>query len=209
MISDIRFRIATRSSGIKQNDYGNIDKIVIKVKVVTSIGTFEKVCTPRSSMGPEIDTLMFGSEGTLGVITEAVVRIHKYPEVKQYGALLFPTFEIGVQFMKEAALQKCVPSSLRLVDNIHIKYGLGVTFHKNLFAEVFEQIRLFVVKHLVNENEYCIASYLIEGEKKQAMELDRNIREIGSKFGAWVAGPSAGERAYFVTFTVGYLRVSH
>jgi alkyldihydroxyacetonephosphate synthase len=208
MISNIRFRIATRSSGIKQNDYGNIDKMVIKVKVVTSIGTFEKVCTPRSSMGPEIDTLMFGSEGTLGVITEAVVRIHKYPEVKQYGALMFPTFETGVQFMKEAVTRNCVPSSLRLIDSHHIKFGLGVTHYKDLMAELWDDIRLFAIKFIFDDQKYCIASYLVEGNKEHTKKIDRELHKIGKKYGAWVAGPAAGERAYFITFTVGYMRVS-
>jgi alkyldihydroxyacetonephosphate synthase len=69
-----------KASGMKKNKYGNIDDIVINVKVVTSIGTFTKQQNvPRVSSGPDLNQLMLGSEGTLGIITEVVFKVRSIP----------------------------------------------------------------------------------------------------------------------------------
>lgn len=45
--------------------------------------------------------IIMGSEGNLGIITEAVVKIKPIPEVKKYGCILFPDMEQGIKFMEE------------------------------------------------------------------------------------------------------------
>ena len=75
--------ISTRASGMKKNAYGNIEDIgnfivilVVNVKIVTPQGTYTKnQITPRFSSGPDINGLVIGSEGTLGVITEATIKV--------------------------------------------------------------------------------------------------------------------------------------
>ncbi len=75
--------IATNASGMKKNRYGNIEGIVENVTMVTPRGVIEHLMNmPRVSMGVEPRQMTFGSEGNLGLITRAVIRIHKLPEVK-------------------------------------------------------------------------------------------------------------------------------
>lgn len=58
--------IATRASGMKRSTYGNIEDILVRVKMVTSVGTIDrKVDVPRLSMGPDVQQLVLGSEGIL------------------------------------------------------------------------------------------------------------------------------------------------
>src|SRR5207244_4725082 len=86
--------IATNASGMKKNRYGNIEDLVLDVSVVTSAGKLQRTsASPRESIGLDLRRLMFGSEGTLGIITSAIVKIFSLPEVQQYGSVLFPTFE--------------------------------------------------------------------------------------------------------------------
>jgi alkyldihydroxyacetonephosphate synthase len=72
--------------------------------------------------------IVLGSEGTLGVITDATLKIRPLPQVVKYGSIVFPTFEDGVKFMREVALQKCAPASLRLVDNEQFSFGKSIFF---------------------------------------------------------------------------------
>jgi alkyldihydroxyacetonephosphate synthase len=75
--------ISTRASGMKKNTYGNIEEIVQGVTFVTPEGTFKKVeHWPRISAGPDFNQLILGSEGNLGVITEAIIKICPLPEVQ-------------------------------------------------------------------------------------------------------------------------------
>lgn len=64
-----------------------------------------------------------GSEGNLGIITEAVVRVRPIPEVKIYDAIIFYDFEEGIKFMYEVSSLRMYPASLRLIDNTQFKFG--------------------------------------------------------------------------------------
>ena len=63
-------------------------------------------------------------KGTLGVITEVTLRIRPLPEVRRYGSVVFPTFEMGVAFMREVAKQRCAPASIRLMDSMQFQLGV-------------------------------------------------------------------------------------
>lgn len=68
--------VATRASGMKKNVYGNIEDLVVRVKMVTSKGVLERNClAPRVSCGPDFNHIILGSEGTLGVVTEVYIDI--------------------------------------------------------------------------------------------------------------------------------------
>lgn len=58
-----------------------------------------------------------GSEGTLGIITSAVIKLRNLPESVVYDSILFHDYTSGVNFMYEVAMSKVWPASLRMVDN--------------------------------------------------------------------------------------------
>lgn len=59
-----------------------------------------------------------GHEGSLGIITEAVIRVREKPEVQSFGSIVFPDFESGCKFMREVGRNRIWPASIRLVDNV-------------------------------------------------------------------------------------------
>lgn len=91
---------------MKKNVYGNIEDLLVHVKMVTARGTLEKNCqVPRLSCGPDFNHVVLGSEGSLGVITEVILKIRPLPQCKKYGSIVFPSFENGVEFMREVSLE--------------------------------------------------------------------------------------------------------
>ena len=102
--------VATRASGMKKNVYGNIEDLVVRIRMVTPQGIMEKQCqVPRISSGPDIHHMILGSEGILGVVTEVTLRIRPLPEAKVYGSVVFPNFDAGVHSLREIALKRLCP----------------------------------------------------------------------------------------------------
>ena len=203
--------IATRSSGIKQHAYGNIEGIVVSTKCVTSVGTLAKnYIAPRVSMGPEFEHFVLGSEGTLGVITEAIVKIHFLPKERRFGSIAFPTFELGIDCFHECARNNAIPSSLRLLDNVHVQFGHVLRFNSSWLGEIRDRLLKFGLTKLLryDENSFSVATYLIEGEKKIVDQEEDRLLEIARKFDGIKAGEKYGKLGYLLTFTVGYTRVS-
>lgn len=67
--------------------------------------TLEKgTLVPRTSCGPDFDHTILGSEGTLGVVTEVVLKIRPLPRVVKYGSIVFPNFQSGVQALREVRI---------------------------------------------------------------------------------------------------------
>lgn len=203
--------IATRSSGIKQQAYGNIEDIVVSTKTVTSIGVLQKsFIAPRVSMGPEFEHIILGSEGTLGVITEVVVKIHHFPKARRFGSIVFPNLLAGFYCLRECARQNVVPASLRLLDNTHVQFGLALRFNASLIGELLDRIKKFGLTKLLRygENSFSIATYLIEGEKKLVNQQEDRLVKIAWKYWGIKAGEKYGKIGYLMTFTVGYTRVN-
>ena len=82
--------IAARSSGQASGGYGRIEDMLIAATLATPVGTWEVGGYPAASIGPDLRHVVLGSEGTLGVITSAQVRIRPEPSVKEYAAALLP-----------------------------------------------------------------------------------------------------------------------
>ena len=108
--------IATRSAGMQSDKYGKIEDMVVALRMVTPIGVLATRVVPKSSNGIDVNHLCIGSEGTLGVITEATMRVHPRSELRRTHGYLFLDFESGIQAMHECVRKECVPSMFRLND---------------------------------------------------------------------------------------------
>lgn len=208
--------VATRASGMKKNTYGNIEDLVVRVKMVTGKLDNDKSMTlthcaqvPRISSGPDFDHIILGSEGTLGVITEVVLKIRPLPKIIKYGSIVFPNFDNGVDAMREVAKQRCQPSSIRLIDNEQFKFGQSLRPKNNLSDKIIQFIKHTYVTKIkcFNWNTICVATLLFEGDdSKQITAQEKKIYEIASNYGGMAAGETNGERGYILTFVIAYIR---
>ena len=136
--------ISTNASGMKKNRYGNIEQIIENITLITPQGTIEQVeALPRTSMGMQPQYLIFGSEGNLGLITKAVLKIHKLPEVKKYGSIVFPDFASGVSFLYDISQEGVLPTSVRVVDNVQFRFGLALKPAPTFFEAIKGRIQKF------------------------------------------------------------------
>ncbi|XP_005300516.1 alkyldihydroxyacetonephosphate synthase, peroxisomal isoform X1 [Chrysemys picta bellii] len=179
--------VATRASGMKKNIYGNIEDLVVHIKMVTPRGVIEKSCqVPRMSTGPDIHHFIMGSEGTLGVVTEVTIKIRPIPEYQKYGSVVFPNFERGVACLREIAKQRCAPASIRLVDNAQFQFGHALKPQvASIFTSFLDGLKKFYITKFkgFDPNELCVATLLFEGDREKVLQHEKQVYDIAAKFG--------------------------
>jgi alkyldihydroxyacetonephosphate synthase len=108
--------IATRAGGHFATLETHIDDLVESVRAVTPRGRWESWRLPGSGAGPSPDRLLIGSEGTLGVIADAWVRVRPRPEFKASVSVGFDDFKRAAEAVREIAQSGLYPSNCRLLD---------------------------------------------------------------------------------------------
>jgi alkyldihydroxyacetonephosphate synthase len=202
--------IATNASGMKKNRYGNIEDLILDVNVITADGKLERTtASPRESVGLDLRRLMFGSEGTLGIITSAIVKIFPLPEVQKYGSVLFPSFEQGFKFMYDLSREAAPPASVRLVDNLQFQFGLALKPKSaGGLADIKSKVeKFFVTKIKGFEPLKMVACTLVfEGSREEVDQQERALYRIAARHGGMKAGSENGRRGYQLTYSIAYIR---
>jgi alkyldihydroxyacetonephosphate synthase len=108
--------IATRSGGHFATLYTHIDDFVESLRVVTPRGVLETRRLPGSGAGPAPDRLFIGSEGILGVITEAWMRLQERPRFRAGGAVYFTDFFTAARAVRAIAQAALYPANCRILD---------------------------------------------------------------------------------------------
>jgi alkyldihydroxyacetonephosphate synthase len=108
--------IATRSGGHYATNHTHIDEFVETARMITPSGWWEARRLPASGAGPDPNRLVIGSEGILGIITEAWMRIQARPRFRGTASIRFPTWEAGYEATRHIAQAKLWPANLRLLD---------------------------------------------------------------------------------------------
>jgi alkyldihydroxyacetonephosphate synthase len=108
--------IATRSGGHFATLYTHIDDFVESLRVVTPRGVLESRRLPGSGAGPSPDRLFIGSEGMLGIITEAWMRLQDRPTMRAAAAVTFGDFIAGARAVRAISQAGLFPANCRLLD---------------------------------------------------------------------------------------------
>ncbi|KAL2723627.1 alkyldihydroxyacetonephosphate synthase [Vespula maculifrons] len=207
--------VATRASGMKKNTYGNIEDLVLRVRMVT--GRTEDVeitlergsLVPRSSCGPNFDHIILGSEGTLGCITEVIFKVRPLPRMTKYGSIVFPDFQSGLLAMRMIAKERCQPSSIRLMDNNQFQLGQMLRPESSWSSSILESLKHTYITRIkcFKWDRICVATLLFEGNTSEEVTAqEKKIYNIAKSYNGIPAGETNGERGYTLTFVIAYIR---
>ena len=201
--------IATNASGMKKNRYGNIEDIVENVNLVSPKGTISQISPiSRGSIGFKPQNVLFGSEGNIGIITKAVLKIHEIPNEQKYNSVLFKNWSEGVSFMKALSKTNYIPASVRLVDNIQFRFGQALKPRTEGLKSLKSKIEKFFVVNIkgFDPDKMCALTIVMEGTKEEVRYQQRNVNKLAKKHKGVIGGPGNGKRGYMLTYAIAYVR---
>jgi alkyldihydroxyacetonephosphate synthase len=118
--------LAVRTPGKSSARHGFFEDAVVGVSAVLADGrTVHTRVAPRRATGPDLARALCGTEGTIGFITSAVLRIHTKPEARLVAAYLLPSFDAAVSAVLFALREEAAPSGIRIYDAAEAAHHFG------------------------------------------------------------------------------------
>jgi alkyldihydroxyacetonephosphate synthase len=130
--------LATRAGGHFATLYTHIDDLTESMRVVTPVGVSESRRLPGSGAGPSPDRMFLGSEGALGVITEAWMRLHQRPRWHSTASVTFDDWTAAVTAARAIAQSGLYPTNCRLLDPAEAFLNAGTAVSGGLLVLAFE-----------------------------------------------------------------------
>lgn len=134
--------IATRSGGHYATNHTHIDEFVESARMLTPAGWWESRRLPGGGAGPDPNRLVIGSEGILGIITEAWMRVQARPRYRATAGVTFPSWEAGYEATRRIVQTKLWPANLRLLDPDLARDSAGLDGTRSLLIIGFESAEL-------------------------------------------------------------------
>lgn len=200
--------IATRSSGMQSDRYGDIADMVRGVRVVTPTGTLVTRPVPSASTGPSIREMVLGSEGRVGLITEATVHVRRIPAERQILGYLFPSFDAGLDAMHDIAVSDATVSVTRVSDAPETQFSFATRKASTAVDKVQSKaLTTFLTraKGFALE-EMCLSFIGYEGTADHVKEQRRKVGQIVAAHGGLCVGASPGQLYDQKKFDTPYIR---
>ncbi|MGO1408136.1 MAG: FAD-binding oxidoreductase [Brachybacterium sp.] len=204
---------ATRSSGMQSDKYGDIEDIVRGLRLVHPDGVAVTKPIPGRDSGPSVHEMILGSEGRLGVITEATVQVHRLAPVRQVIAYMYPDWEHGIRGMHAIARSTDVtPTFTRLSDGPETEFSLSMVKEPSstkgrVAAKVQDGLFAFLrSKGWDTTNEMSISYVCFEGSKEAVEQQKALVKKIVKRNGGITLGAGPGAIYDQKKFDTPYLR---
>jgi alkyldihydroxyacetonephosphate synthase len=200
--------IATRSSGMQSDRYGDIADLVKGLRVVTPSGLLVTRPVPASSTGPSIREMVLGSEGRLGLITEATVHVRPIPARREILGYLFPSFADGLEAMGEIAASECRVSVTRVSDAPETRFS----FATRSDPTVIDRLKSAALKTYLSRRRgfdvgaMCLSFLGYEGSQGHVAEQRKAAGKIVARHGGLCIGASPGALYDQKKFDTPYIR---
>lgn len=200
--------VAARGAGQQSTRYGKIEEMVQSVRLVSPAGEIVTRNVPATAAGPGIVQQFVGSEGTLGVITSATVRIRPKAESMRMEAFLFGDFEYGCHAMRRLEQAGLPLSIVRLSDAEETRW---LSQAAESSPSLVGRIGRAVVERMIRRRGYdrerlCLALVSMEGDRAAVAAGMRRGRRIIASCGGIALGMSPGKNWFRDRFRHPYLR---
>lgn len=180
--------VATRSSGQQSLGYGRIEKLFAGGRLESPAGTLLLPATiPASAAGPDLRQLVLGSEGRLGILCEATVRVSPLPEYEDFQAIFFPDFDSGREATRQMVQAHIPLALLRLSTAAETQILLRLAGHEFLLGALE---RLLRVRGLGEQKALLLIGFsgresLVRAARREAFHLARQQGgvQVGRTFG--------------------------
>ena len=193
--------VATRSSGQQSYYYGRIEALFAGGVVETPQGRWDFRSLPASAAGPDLRQLFLGSEGRLGILTEAELRVRPLACYEAFYGVFLPDWSKGIEAVKKIAQGRLQVSMLRLSDATETESTLILSGKDELVKWAERGLRLFRYGP-----ERCLLVFGVTGERAGARQVRRQVEAICREHGSLPAIQTIGELWRKNRFRTPYLR---
>jgi alkyldihydroxyacetonephosphate synthase len=193
--------VATRSAGQASTGYGAIDKLVSGLQCIAPAGEFALRPLPATAAGPGLRQFLVGSEGLLGVITEATLKVRPQPQAQRHEAWMFHDFAEGAEAFRALEQGHVVPDVARLSDPHETRLSMMLSDDGSLQRRVGQRY--------IGARGYdggCIAILGWEGERRDVDSRRARSARILRAAGGMSLGSGPGKAWLRGRFAGPYLR---
>jgi alkyldihydroxyacetonephosphate synthase len=200
--------VATRSSGMQSDLYGDVADLTRAVRVATPAGLLATRAVPSTSTGPSVREMVLGSEGRLGIITEATVHVHRVPEQRTIVGYLFPTWADGLAAMNAIAASDAAPSVTRVSDAAETQFSFATKTGDSLLDRVKSKaLSTFLERRRhFDLDAMCLSFIGYEGSKAHVAAQRKLVGRIVSRRGGLAIGAGPGALYDQKKFDTPYIR---
>jgi alkyldihydroxyacetonephosphate synthase len=201
--------IATRSSGMQSDKYGDVADLTRAVRVVTPAGTLVTRPVPTTSTGPSVREMVLGSEGRLGIISEATVHVHRLPERRIILGYLLPDWPRALAAMRAIAESDAAPSVTRVSDAPETRFSFATRKAPTALDKLKSKgLQAFLDRKASfgDLDQMCLAFIGYEGSKAHVAIQRKLVGKIVAGHGGLCIGASPGELYDQKKFDTPYIR---
>ncbi len=193
--------VVTRSSGQQSLRYGRIEQLFAGGRVVTPAGTLVVPAIPASGAGTDLRELVLGSEGRIGLLTQATVNITALPEREVFDAGFLPTWEQGLGCIRELAQAGVPLSMMRLSNAVETRTNLLMAGHHNAIRALERYLSLRRIGP-----DRCMLVLGYTGTRREVRRQRRRARSAVRGYGGVMIGRPIGSAWARNRFRGPYLR---
>jgi alkyldihydroxyacetonephosphate synthase len=193
--------IVTRSSGQQSYHYGRIEALFAGGHVETPTGTMDLPIHPASAAGPDLKQVVLGSEGRLGVVTRATLRVRCFPEFEAFYGVFFHNWEEGAAAVRQIAQAGVGVSMLRMSNAMETTTTLALSGQDALVMWAGRGLRAVGFG-----DERALLVLGVTGTRRQARQARLEAMEIIRAHGGLMTGTAIGRMWKKSRFYSPYLR---